>query len=273
MMRSLLQLQAAGEQQFAQEEERILRSEDVRLAGGSTGAGSAAEASEILAENRRLVQEQKEEQLRLQREEERKAEASRAVGKMAAHTQKNNKPRKPAGKESSQHLIIAKTPEFVRDVMGSGAGAGSGEFHVFRRLRRGEYQGRDFLDRMSGKVNEDIECLNEVELSKQAVGDGAAGRGRKRKRLRRKIRMAKIAEKVRQERERVREQNQIPKRKKGKLPSDYTPAPEETKLHKGKQKPREAKIFKTLFFQGRGVRKCHGGNLWAHRSRPPLRVV
>ncbi|XP_034091481.1 PRKR-interacting protein 1 homolog [Gymnodraco acuticeps] len=108
---------------------------------------------------------------------------------MAAHTQKNNKPRKPGGKESSQPLIIAKTPEFVRDVMGSGAGAGSGEFHVCRHLRRGEYQGRDFLDRMSGKVNEDIECLDEVELSKRAAGDGAAGRGRKRKRLRRKMRM------------------------------------------------------------------------------------
>nr|XP_033946554.1 PRKR-interacting protein 1 homolog [Pseudochaenichthys georgianus] len=150
---------------------------------------------------------------------------------MAAHTQKNNKPRKPGGKES-QPLIIAKTPEFVRDVMGSGTGAGSGEFHVFRRLRRGEYQGREFLDRMSEKVNEDIECLDEVQLSKPAAGDGAAGLGRKRKRLRRKMRMAKIAEKVRQERERVREQNQqermerknqIPKRKKGKLPSDYTP--------------------------------------------------
>ncbi|XP_034078715.1 PRKR-interacting protein 1 homolog [Gymnodraco acuticeps] len=182
---------------------------------------------------------------------------------MAAHTQKNNKPRKLGGKESSQPLIIAKTPEFVRDVMGSGASEGSGEFHVCRRLRRGEYQGRDFLDRMSEKVNEDIECLDEVELSKRAAGDGAAGSGRKRKRLTRKMRMAKIAEKVRQERERIREQNQqermerknqIQKRKKGKLPSDYTPSPEETKLHKGKQKPcREAKISKTLCFQGRGV--------------------
>ncbi|KAK5877991.1 hypothetical protein CesoFtcFv8_025446 [Champsocephalus esox] len=117
MMRSLLQLQEAGEQQFAREEERRLRRQDGRLAGGLTGAGSAAEASEILAENQRLVQEQKEEQLWLQREEERKAEALRTVGKMAAHTQKNNKPRKPGVKES-QLLIIAKTPEFVREVMG-----------------------------------------------------------------------------------------------------------------------------------------------------------
>ncbi|KAL3046706.1 hypothetical protein OYC64_004651 [Pagothenia borchgrevinki] len=68
--------------------------------------------------------------------------------------------------------------------------------------------------------------------------------------------------------------NRIAKRKKGKLPSDFTPPPEETMLHKGKQKPcREAKVFKTLCFRGRGVRKCNGGDLWGHRSRPPLRIV
>ncbi|KAI9525127.1 hypothetical protein NQZ68_012641 [Dissostichus eleginoides] len=38
--------------------------------------------------------------------------------------------------------------------------------------------------------------------------------------------------------ERRERKNQIPKRKKGKLPSDFTPPPEETMLHKGKQKHR-----------------------------------
>uniref|UniRef100_A0A8C1BNP6 PRKR interacting protein 1 n=1 Tax=Cyprinus carpio carpio TaxID=630221 RepID=A0A8C1BNP6_CYPCA len=44
-------------------------------------------------------------------------------------------------------------PEFVRDVMGSSAGAGSGEFHVYRHLRRREYQRQDFLERISEKWN------------------------------------------------------------------------------------------------------------------------
>uniref|UniRef100_A0A673UVK0 PRKR interacting protein 1 n=1 Tax=Suricata suricatta TaxID=37032 RepID=A0A673UVK0_SURSU len=45
-------------------------------------------------------------------------------------------------------------PEFVRDVMGSSAGAGSGEFHVYRHLRRREYQRQDYMDAMAEKVSD-----------------------------------------------------------------------------------------------------------------------
>lgn len=45
-------------------------------------------------------------------------------------------------------------PEFVRDVMGSSAGAGSGEFHVYRHLHRREYQRQDYMDAMAEKVSE-----------------------------------------------------------------------------------------------------------------------
>uniref|UniRef100_A0A8B9IQL8 PRKR interacting protein 1 n=1 Tax=Anser cygnoides TaxID=8845 RepID=A0A8B9IQL8_ANSCY len=47
-------------------------------------------------------------------------------------------------------------PEFVRDVMGSSAGAGSGEFHVYRHLRRREYQRQDFMDAMAEKVSKTL---------------------------------------------------------------------------------------------------------------------
>ncbi|XP_060908537.1 PRKR-interacting protein 1 homolog [Labrus mixtus] len=145
---------------------------------------------------------------------------------MAAHEQKNNKPKKSGGKEA-QPLIIAKTPaeeqrlrlerlmrnpdklapipdrpkewnprappEFVRDVMGSSAGAGSGEFHVYRHLRRREYQRQDFLDKMSEKVNEDVDYLDKVELNKQAAEERTAKRRKKRDKLKQKKLMAKKA--------------------------------------------------------------------------------
>lgn len=145
---------------------------------------------------------------------------------MAAHTQKNNKPGKPGGKEA-QPLIIAKTPaeeqrlklerlmrnpdkpapipdrpkewnprappEFVRDVMGSSAGAGSGEFHVYRHLRRREYQRQDFLDKIADKQNEDLTYLDKVEQNRQDAEERTAKRRKKREKLKQKKQQAKKA--------------------------------------------------------------------------------
>jgi hypothetical protein len=43
-------------------------------------------------------------------------------------------------------------PDFVRNVMGSSAGAGSGEFHVYRHLRRKEYARQKFIQERGEKV-------------------------------------------------------------------------------------------------------------------------
>ena len=145
---------------------------------------------------------------------------------MAAHTQKNNKLGKPGGKEA-QPLIIAKTPaeeqrlklerlmrnpdkpapipdrpkewnprappEFVRDVMGSSAGAGSGEFHVYRHLRRREYQRQDFLDKIAEKQNEDLTYLDKVEQNRRDADERTAKRRKKREKLKQKKQQAKKA--------------------------------------------------------------------------------
>lgn len=145
---------------------------------------------------------------------------------MAAHTEKKNKPGKSGGKEA-QPLIIAKTPaeeqrlklerlmrnpdklapipdrpkewnprappEFVRDVMGSSAGAGSGEFHVYRHLRRREYQRQDFLDKMADKCDADIKYLEKVEQNKVDADERTAKRRKKRDKLKQKKLLAKKA--------------------------------------------------------------------------------
>lgn len=47
-------------------------------------------------------------------------------------------------------------PEFVRNVMGSSAGAGSGEFHVYRHLRRKEYSRQKFIQEKAEKVSVNV---------------------------------------------------------------------------------------------------------------------
>ncbi|XP_036381438.1 PRKR-interacting protein 1 homolog [Megalops cyprinoides] len=145
---------------------------------------------------------------------------------MAASKEKDGRPGKPGGKES-QPLIIAKTPaeeqrlklerlmrnpdklapipdrpkewnprappEFVRDVMGSSAGAGSGEFHVYRHLRRREYQRQDFLDRMTEKQKLDVEYQEKLKENQKAADERTAKRRKKREKLKQKKMMAKKA--------------------------------------------------------------------------------
>ncbi|XP_077167614.1 PRKR-interacting protein 1 [Paroedura picta] len=82
-------------------------------------------------------------------------------------------------------------PEFVRDVMGSSAGAGSGEFHVYRHLRRREYQRQDFMDAMAEKQKLDEEYQKKLEKNKMVAEEQTAKRRRKRQKLKEKKLLAK----------------------------------------------------------------------------------
>ncbi|CAM2103950.1 unnamed protein product [Caretta caretta] len=93
-------------------------------------------------------------------------------------------------------------PEFVRDVMGSSAGAGSGEFHVYRHLRRREYQRQDFMDAMAEKIvtkmssgqlqqKLDEEYQKKLEKNKMIAEEQTAKRRRKRQKLKEKKLLAK----------------------------------------------------------------------------------
>ncbi|XP_072765436.1 PRKR-interacting protein 1 homolog [Anoplolepis gracilipes] len=75
-------------------------------------------------------------------------------------------------------------PEFVRNVMGSSAGAGSGEFHVYRHLRRKEYARQKFIQEKAQKELLDDEYHQKLEENKRLAEEATSKR--RAKRLRKK---------------------------------------------------------------------------------------
>ncbi|PNS14953.1 hypothetical protein CAC42_2182 [Sphaceloma murrayae] len=58
---------------------------------------------------------------------------------------------------------LAPPPEIVANVQGSSAGAGSGEFHVYKASRRREYERLRVMDEESRKEQEDAEYERKME--------------------------------------------------------------------------------------------------------------
>ncbi|XP_032683855.1 PRKR-interacting protein 1 homolog [Odontomachus brunneus] len=71
-------------------------------------------------------------------------------------------------------------PEFVRNVMGSSAGAGSGEFHVYRHLRRKEYARQKFIQEKAHKELLDAEYHQKLEENKKLAEQVTAKKRAKR---------------------------------------------------------------------------------------------
>lgn len=83
-------------------------------------------------------------------------------------------------------------PDFVRNVMGSSAGAGSGEFHVYRHLRRKEMARLKEMDEKA--VDEELDKKFQEEFAKMKQ-DRNSKKREKRQRKKLKVRMIKDSKK------------------------------------------------------------------------------
>jgi len=75
---------------------------------------------------------------------------------------------------------LAPPPDFVRNIMGSSAGAGSGEFHVYRHLRRKEYARQKQITEQAILEQKDIDFQNRIEANKQLADAKTAKKRAKR---------------------------------------------------------------------------------------------
>ncbi|XP_059609118.1 PRKR-interacting protein 1 homolog [Phlebotomus argentipes] len=81
---------------------------------------------------------------------------------------------------------LGSVPSFVRNVMGSSAGAGSGEFHVYRHLRRKEYARQKHISEASKREQLNVEYQDKVEDNKRQAEEKTAKK--RAKRLKKKAR-------------------------------------------------------------------------------------
>lgn len=82
-------------------------------------------------------------------------------------------------------------PSFVRNVMGSSAGAGSGEFHVYRHLRRKEYARQKHIQEKSRAEQLDEEFHQRLEQNKRETEEKTAKKRAKRQKKKAKQKATK----------------------------------------------------------------------------------
>ncbi|KOC64574.1 PRKR-interacting protein 1 like protein [Habropoda laboriosa] len=117
-----------------------------------------------------------------EREEEKPVVAKTAIDLQRLKLQKLMKnPEKPVIlPERPKSKSTPTVPEFVRNVMGSSAGAGSGEFHVYRHLRRKEYARQKFIQEKGHKELLDSEYHQKIEENKRIAEEVTAKKRAKR---------------------------------------------------------------------------------------------
>ncbi|XP_023727228.1 PRKR-interacting protein 1 homolog isoform X2 [Cryptotermes secundus] len=82
--------------------------------------------------------------------------------------------------EGPKEKNMPHVPDFVRNVMGSSAGAGSGEFHVYRHLRRKEYARQKFIQEKGEKELLEEAYHLKIEENRKAAEERTAKKRAKR---------------------------------------------------------------------------------------------
>lgn len=101
--------------------------------------------------------------------------------------------------EGSREWNPKLPPEFIRNVWGSSAGAGSGDFHVYRGVRRREYARQKFIAEQGEKESQDEAYHNKV-LTNQKLAEERTSKKRA-KRLKKKQKMLAKKQKIEQEKD------------------------------------------------------------------------
>ena len=86
----------------------------------------------------------------------------------------------PAGSALAKKHHLAPPPEIVANVQGSSAGAGSGEFHVYKASRRREYERIKMMDEEVSREKADEEFERKREEMKKK-DEEKTGKNRKRR--------------------------------------------------------------------------------------------
>merc|ERR1711972_1169951 len=89
---------------------------------------------------------------------------------------------------------VNKAPEFNHNIMGSSAGAGSGEFHLYRQMRRKEANRMAILGYRKKRDELNAAYHEKLEENKKSADEKTAKKRKKRQKMKAKLKNKKGSE-------------------------------------------------------------------------------
>ncbi|CAI2347743.1 unnamed protein product [Caenorhabditis sp. 36 PRJEB53466] len=130
-------------------------------------------------------------------EEERRANSATDLIRMRLERLQQNIDKPAPIPTKKETLRAPKAPlEFVRNVVGSSAAAGSAEFHIYRNNRRKEQNRLDYIDAVAKKEELDEAFRRKVDKKQQEEEEKTAKKRQKRLRQKAAAKKRKMAKKA-----------------------------------------------------------------------------